>query len=144
MLESLNTQIAHAAEELGLLAEANELTRRLMTVPGVGPVTAVRFVAAIDKVDRFTSGSLVASYLGLTPGENTTGFRTKRTRMTKAGAPQVRWALGQAAWSLFLRRQQDPMTKWAKRIAERRGRQVPGSKKRCEPLGGLIRGSLLL
>jgi transposase len=124
VLESLNEQIAAAAKELAELAENNELTRRLMTTPGVGPVTAVRFVAAIDKVERFPSGTFVASYLGLTPGENTTGFRTKRTRLTKAGAPEVRWALGQAAWSIFLQRKESPMARWAKQVAARRGRQV--------------------
>ena len=66
----------------------------------------------------------MASYLGLVPGENTTGFRTKRTRLTRAGAPQVRWALGQAAWSLYIRRKTDPMVLWAKQIAARRGSQV--------------------
>ena len=95
--------------------------RRLMTVPGVGPVTAARFVAALDQVERFPNASRVASYLGLVPGEDTTGFRVKRTRLTRAGAPQVRWALGQAAWSLYLRRPDDPMVQWAKDIAERRG-----------------------
>jgi transposase len=124
VLEELNTQLAAAAKELAELAQQNELTSRLMTVPGVGPVTAVRFVAAIDKVDRFPNGTFVASYLGLTPGENTTGFRTKRTRLTKAGAPEVRWALGQAAWSLFVQRKEDPMARWAKQVAARRGRPV--------------------
>jgi transposase len=95
-----------------------------MTVPGVGPVTAVRFVAAIDRVERFAHASCVASYLGLIPGERTTGFRTKRTGLTRAGAPQVRWALGQAAWSMYLRRPGDPMVQWAKRVADRRGVQV--------------------
>ena len=98
--------------------------QRLMTVPGVGPVTAARFVAAIDQVDRFPDASSVASYVGLIPGEKTTGFRTRRRRRTRAGAPQVRWALGQAAWSCYLRRPKDPMVQWAKQIAERRGAQV--------------------
>jgi len=124
VIEALNGQIAAAAKELADLAEKNELTHRLMSVPGVGPVTAVRFVAAIDKVERFPNGSYVASYLGLTPGENTTGFKTKRTRLTKAGAPEVRWALGQAAWSVFLQRKDNPMARWAKQVAARRGRQV--------------------
>jgi transposase len=123
-LETISTQIADADAELKALAHQDERMRRSMTVPGVGPVTAARFVAAIDQVERFPNAASVASYLGLVPGENTTGFRTKRTRLTRAGAPQVRWALGQAAWSLYLRRPQDPMVQWAKRIAERRGAQV--------------------
>jgi transposase len=123
-LETVSQQIAEADTELRLLAHADERMTRLMTVPGVGPVTAARFVAAIDDVGRFPTAASVASYLGLVPGEDTTGFRTKRTRLTRAGAPQVRWALGQAAWSLYIRRKTDPMVRWAKQIADRRGAQV--------------------
>lgn len=123
-LETVSQQIAAADAELRMLAEADERMVRLMTVPGVGPVTAARFVAAIDDIGRFPNAASVASYLGLVPGENTTGFRTKRTRLTRAGAPQVRWALGQAAWSLYIRRKTDPMVLWAKQIAARRGAQV--------------------
>jgi transposase len=124
VLETLREQIARADAELKALARADVRTRRLMTVPGVGPVTAARFVAALDDVDRFPNAASVASYLGLIPGENTTGFRAKRTRLTRAGAPQVRWALGQAAWSLYLHRPHDPMVQWAKQVAARRGAQV--------------------
>jgi transposase len=124
VLETLREQIAQADVELKVLARADVRMRRLMTVPGVGPVTAARFVAALDDVERFPNAASVASYLGLIPGENTTGFRTKRTRLTRAGAPQVRWALGQAAWSLYLHRPHDPMVQWAKQVAARRGKQV--------------------
>jgi transposase len=124
VLETVSDQIADADIELRVLAGADERMTRLMTVPGVGPVTAARFVAAIDDVGRFPTAASVASYLGLVPGEHTTGFRTKRTRLTRAGAPQVRWALGQAAWSLYIRRKTDPMVQWAKQVAARRGAQV--------------------
>jgi transposase len=97
VLETLREQIAQADTELKILARADDRMRRLMTVPGVGPVTAARFVAALDNVDRFPNAASVASYLGLIPGENTTGFRAKRTRLTRAGAPQVRWASGVVA-----------------------------------------------
>jgi transposase len=123
-LEALSEQIGDADAELKELAGQDERMRRLMTVPGVGPVTAARFVAAIDQVERFPNASSVASYLGLIPSEHTTGFRIKRKQLTRAGAPQVRWALGQAAWSLYLRRPQDPMVRWATQVAERRGKQV--------------------
>src|SRR5207253_8563611 len=83
-----------------ILAQADARMRRLMTVPGVGPVTPARLVAAVDDVNRFPDAASVAPYLGLIPGENTPGFRTQRTHLTRAGSPQVRWALGQAAWSL--------------------------------------------
>jgi transposase len=124
VLETLRTQIASADAELKAVASDDARMRRLMTVPGVGPVTSARFVAALDDVDRFPNASSVASYVGLIPGEHTTGFRTKRTRLTHAGSPQVRWALGQAAWSLYLHRPRDPMVLWAKQVAARRGSQV--------------------
>jgi transposase len=124
VLDCLNEQIGAADAELKMLAAADERTRRLMTVPGVGPVTAVRFVAAVDRIERFPTAARLASYLGLIPGERTTGFRTRRTRLTRAGAPQVRWALGQAAWSMYLRRSEEPMVRWAKQVAARRGPHV--------------------
>jgi transposase len=123
VLEILCEQITEADRELKTVAQADG-RMRLMTVPGVGPVTSARFVAALDDVDRFPKAASVASYLGLIPGENTTGFRTKRTRRTRAGAPEVRWALGQAAWSLYQHRPKDPMVQWAKQVAMRRGSQV--------------------
>ena len=73
VLGTVSEQIAEADTELRTLAEADERMSRLMTVPGVGPVTAARFVAAIDDIGRFPTAASVASYLGLVPGENTTG-----------------------------------------------------------------------
>jgi transposase len=96
-LETISTQIADADAELRVLAEADARMRRLMTVPGVGPVTAARFVAAIDRIERFPNAASVASYLGLVPGENTTGFRTKRTPDSSRCAPG---ALGPGAGGL--------------------------------------------
>ena len=124
VFETLREQIAQADTELKALARADLRMRRLMTVPGVGPVTAARFVAALDNVDQFANAASVASYRGLIPGANTTGFRAKRTRLTRAGAPQVRWALGQAAWSIYIHRPHDPMVQWAKQVAARRGAPV--------------------
>ncbi len=57
---------------------------------GVGPVTAIRFVAALDESRRFTSVAQVQFYLRLTPGENSSSNRKRRTGITKAGPPAVR------------------------------------------------------
>lgn len=67
VLETLREQIADADRELKILAQADARMRRLMTVPGVGPVTATRFVAALDDVHRFPDAASVAAYLGLIP-----------------------------------------------------------------------------
>ena len=86
VLETVSEQIAEADTELRTLAEADERMSRLMTVPGVGPVTAARFVAAIDDIGRFPTAASVASYLGLVPGENTTGCPNPGCSITRIGA----------------------------------------------------------
>jgi transposase len=97
VIDSLNEQIAFADQELKQLAEKDPICERLMSVPGIGPVTSMRFVAAIDDVSRFPSAHAVESYLGLTPGEHSSSERKQRTGITKAGSAAVRGALVQAA-----------------------------------------------
>lgn len=123
-IEALNEQIKAADKTVRELAKNDPICVRLMTTPGVGPTTAVRFQATIDDVSRFDSVHAVQSYIGLTPGENSSSSRVRRTRLTKAGSPQMRFLLVQAAWVAIRRAPNDPMVLWAKRIAERRGKQI--------------------
>jgi transposase len=95
-----------------------------MTVPGVGAIIAVSYFCAIDDVTRFPGAHAVQSYLGLTPGENSSSDTKRTTGITKAGAPRVRWALQQAAWTAWRCRRADPMIKWTEQVAQRRGRKV--------------------
>jgi transposase len=123
-IDHLTEQISEADKELLEIAKKDENCQRLMTMPGIGPVTAMRFVAAIDDRTRFASAHRVESYLGLTPGEDSSSERKRRTSLTKAGAPRVRWALTQAAWSARRWRPNDPMVLWSKEVELRRGRRV--------------------
>jgi transposase len=66
VIDVLNLQVKEADKQLTRIAGEDPVCRRLMTTPGVGPVTAVRFVAAIDDVKRFKNAHAVQSYLGLT------------------------------------------------------------------------------
>lgn len=124
MIEALDVQVREADKEIKLLVKGNEICTRLTTVPGVGPITALRFVATLDEVKRFGTAHDVQSYLGLTPGENSSSSRVQRTRLTKAGSPQMRWLLVQAAWSTRRCAPNHPIVKWATKIAERRGNQI--------------------
>jgi transposase len=126
IIEKLNPEIAAADKELEVMAEQDPKCALLMTAPGVGPVTAVRYVAAIDDVSRFHDAHGVESYLGLIPGENSSGDAKKRRMkgITKAGQPRVRWALTQAAWTALRCRKNDPMVQWARQIEARRGKKV--------------------
>jgi transposase len=120
-ISCVNELIKAADKQVLQLAGEQPVCRKLMTVPGVGPVTAVRFVAALDEVQRFPNAHALQSYLGLTPGENSSSERQRRTGITKAGPAPLRRVLVQAAWSALRTRPTDPMVIWANQIATRRG-----------------------
>jgi transposase len=123
-IESLTKEIADADRELAATAKADPIAQRLMTVPGVGPSTSVRFVAALDEISRFSGAHAVESYLGLVPGENSSSERQRRTSITKAGPTALRWCLVQAAWAARRARRKGPMQRWADEIEKRRGTRV--------------------
>lgn len=126
-LAELNERVRVSDRLVESLAKQDELCQRLMTVPGVGPSTAVRFVAAIDDVTRFESAHKVEAYLGLTPGESSSSERQHRLSITKAGSSTVRWTLGQAAWAVQIRCRSAaarPLQAWAAEVTRRRGRRL--------------------
>jgi len=123
-IEALNEQVKAADVELGKRAKDHPVCARLMSVPGVGPQTALRFVAAVDEIGRFTNAHDLESYLGLTPGEDSSSARKRITSITKAGAPGLRWVLVEACWVFKRCRPNDPIVLWADKIAQRRGKRI--------------------
>lgn len=124
VIETLTLQLKEADLQVQQIADADPTCRRLMTVPGVGPVTAVRFLAAIDDMTRFRSAHAVQSYIGLTPGEKSSSDRKQNTGITKAGSSELRRTLIQSAWVIFRMRPNEPMTRWARQIEARRGKFI--------------------
>lgn len=126
-LAAVNERVRASDRRIATLAKDDDVCRRLMTTPGVGPSTAVRFVAALDDITRFESAHKVEAYLGLTPGESSSSERQQRLSITKAGPATVRWVLIQAAWALqrlCRKAAARPLQRWAAEITLRRGRQV--------------------
>jgi transposase len=124
MITMLSGQIRLADRELAKTAKQDPVCRRLMTVPGIGPVTAVRFVAGIDDITRFESAHHVASYVGLVPGERSSSDRERRTGITKAGSTAIRRVLIMAAWCARRAKRKDAMQRWADAVEQRRGKFV--------------------
>ena len=123
-IDELTGQIEQADKELLTLAEADATCRRLMTVPGVGPVTATRFAATVDDVGRFATAHQLEAYLGLVPGEHSSGERKRLTSITKAGSPKMRWALIQASWVARRCARNDPIVRWSQEVELRRGKRI--------------------
>jgi transposase len=124
VIELVNQQIRAADAQLREVVKADPTCRNVMTIPGVGPITAARFRAAIDDVSRFQSAHAVQSYLGLVPGEHSSSERQRRTGLTKAGPAAVRRMLIGGAWAAFRTRPNEPMVQWARTIADRRGKYI--------------------
>jgi len=120
MIDALSEQIRAATQELAQFAKTHPVCSRLMTVPGVGPITAVRFVAAVDDVTRFKNAHALQSYLGLTPGERSSSDTERRTGITKAGPTKVRRVLVQAAWCCLRSKRVTALSEWAHRLASRK------------------------
>jgi transposase len=120
LIESITMQIRIADNELEEIAKNHPVCQRLMTAPGVGPVTSIRFLAAIDDVTRFPNAHALQSYIGLTPGEHSSSDSERRTGITKAGPTKLRRTLVQAAWCCMRSRSEDPMIAWARELATRK------------------------
>ena len=104
------------------LAEADERCRTLQTMPGVGPLTALAFVSAMDGPARFAKSSSVGAYLGLTPRGHQSGEVAWTGRISKAGDSLARALLYEAANSLMVRvKGWPPLKVWAHKLAERVG-----------------------
>lgn len=120
----LSEKIAEADKEVEKLSIEDPLCKRLRTVCGVGPITSLRFVAQLDEISRFSSAHAVQSYLGLTPGENSSSDKKRRTGITKAGSVALRSALVEAAWNLKRYRPNEPIALWAAEVEKRRGKTI--------------------
>ena len=72
--------------------------RRLMTIPGVGPVTALSIVGLVGDVGRFPSSGQLVGYIGLDPRVRQSGDRPKRTgHISRQGQAHARWVFVEAA-----------------------------------------------
>jgi transposase len=127
VIDALTSEISASEKRFATLTNADPVCKRLMTVPGVGPSTALRFVAALDVVARFASAHKVEAYLGLSPGEKSSSERQLRLGITKAGSSSVRWVLIQAAWIVRTCCRAPAARKlqlWAVEVEKRRGKGV--------------------
>lgn len=102
----------------------DEACRRLMTIPGVGPVTSLAFTSTIDVPARFSNSRAVGPALGLTPVLNQSGESHRVGRVSLCGDGMMRALLYEAAQVMLSRvKKWSWMKAWAMNVARRRGRQ---------------------
>ena len=87
---TLEQQLAYYQEKLEALATTHPECQRLMTIPGIGPITATALVAAVSDVGVFKNGRQFAAWLGLVPRQHSTGGQTRLLGISKRGDSYVR------------------------------------------------------
>ena len=113
----LDRRVKHAARR-------DEVCLRMMTVPGVGPIAALTFKAAIDDPARFKRSRTVAAHFGLTPRRYQSGEHDNPGRISRAGDRDVRATLYAAANALLMRTMAGSQIKsWGMRLMRTKGRR---------------------
>ena len=109
-------------EEVRTMARESDLARRLMTVPGVGPIVALAYIATLDDEKRFRKSVDVGAFLGLTPKRHQSGEVDWSGKISKCGDSDMRRLLYSAASTLIsCTRKPSRLKEWATRLAERKG-----------------------
>jgi len=121
--DQLNERIDEYDRAIAQAAREDARSKRLMQLPGIGPITASALLASIGGGHDFANGRQVAAWIGLTPGQYSSGGKARLGRITKAGDRYLRSLLvmgGRAVLS-GLGDKQDRFSRWARSLEERRG-----------------------
>ena len=118
----LREQIAVLHRRLLAIVRDDEVCRRLMTVPGVGPVVALSYRATVDVPARFRNSKAVGAVFGLTPSKYQSGESNRTGAISRCGDEMMRVMLYEAAQSMLTRTNKWSWLKaWAMKIARHRG-----------------------
>ena len=117
-------QISEIDRTLLSTAKSHDDCRRLMTVPGVGPITSLAFVSAIGNGEQFPRPRSVGAFFGLTPRRYQSGDVDYQGRICKRGDNMVRTLLYEAANVLItVARKSHPLRTWGRKLAKKSGMQ---------------------
>lgn len=102
--------------------KASKLSRRLETIPGIGPITASALAATVTDPSLFKSGRQLAAWIGLVPRQNSSGGKMHLGRITKQGDPYLRrlLVLGAHAVLRFSKNGKSASTRWAAKMLDRK------------------------
>jgi transposase len=121
-LQALDDQIANLEAAVIASHRDNEASRRLASIPGVGPITASAIVASVADAHQFKSARHFAAWLGLTPRSHSTGGKERLGGISKQGDPYLRRLLVTGATCVirYARRKAPGEAGWVKALLARR------------------------
>ena len=105
---------------------SNEVSQRLETIPGIGPIIASALAASITAPEVFKNGRELAAWIGLVPRQNSTGGKSRLGKISKQGDRYLRWLLVAGATSVVLHAKRRGMTNlpWLASIIARKPTKV--------------------
>jgi transposase len=118
---TLREQFGIVHRRLLAVVREDEVCRRLMTVPGVGPVVALTYRSTVDVPARFRNSKAVGAVFGLTPSKHQSGEIDRTGAISRCGDEMMRVMLYEAAQSMLYSRKWSWLKAWAMQIAKRRG-----------------------
>jgi transposase len=121
LLDGLAEPIVGLEHQIATLAKPDPRVQALMTLPGVGRLTAMTLVAEIGDIGRFPTAGKLCAWAGLTPAVRNSDRKIRHGHITKQGSPWVRWILQEAAQTA--KRSPAFATTYAQ-LARRRGKQI--------------------
>ena len=126
LLEELNDRIGDLDKEIAWRAREDAIARRLMTIPGVGPVTATAIRALAPPAETSAKGRDFAAWLGLAPRQLSTGGKQKLGSITKMGKRTLRRLLiiGSSAVVLQASKRGAPAGSWLEQMLARKPRML--------------------
>lgn len=119
----LDERIAQYDRHISLMAKQDDQAQQLMRIRGVGETTATALLAMIGNANEFSNGRQLSAWLGLTPGQYSSGGKTRLGRITKAGDAYLRGLLIMGAKAVLnaAKGKTDSVSRWALALEERRG-----------------------
>jgi transposase len=121
-LREVHEKIGQMDRQIHSWHRSNELSRRLETIPGIGPITASAIAATVTDVSLFKSGRQLAAWLGLVPRQSSSGGKERLGRISKQGDLYIRRLLivGAHAVLRYSRKAKAASTRWAAELLERK------------------------
>lgn len=122
VFELLSQKILTMDKELLMASKKDKEVRLLMTIPGIGPVTALTYKAEIFDPSRFKNSRTVGAYIGMTPTQYSSGETQKQGRISRRGSSELRSLLTEAGVVLLTKSQKwSKLKAWGLKLMRKKG-----------------------
>jgi len=125
-LQALDERVAVMDKRIQSLANNHPASKRLLEIPGIGPITATALISAVGDGKQFKKGRDMAAWLGLTPRQHSSGGKERLLGISKHGDAYLRTLLIHGGRSVLkvAANKDDPRSRWLQSLSERRHKNI--------------------